>query len=100
MTGYEKAYTEVIPEFRRLAARLMVKDGMTQQEVAAKLAITQAAVSKHIHSKGHSSVRLSTRAVSEYASAIKSGRREEARKIMCGVCLENTKFDCAFTPRA
>ena len=93
-TNYEIAYGRIIPAFRRAVAREMSSHyHMTQQEIAKRLGITQAAVSKYLSSrKGAAN---STEVINFIEASIK-GNHSASRGALCRACQTERKFDCAF----
>jgi len=95
-TGYEIAYSRIIPGFRREIAKKMVNNyGMKQREAALMLGTTQAAISKYLHND-KSSISLSEDDASAFIEAAKGGSEALKRRILCKVCQSNRQFDCAF----
>ena len=94
-TNYEIAYGRIIPAFRRAVAREMAdRYHMTQTEIAKRLGITQAAVSKYLSSAG--SATASGREVTRFIEASMRGDRHVGREVLCRACQTSRKFDCAF----
>jgi predicted transcriptional regulator len=78
----ELASKSVIPAIRALIVKRLVEDhGMTQQEAAKLLGVTQPAVSKYLHEKRGAAIRLSgikqiDLATSEIAEMVTSHKTE------------------------
>jgi len=78
----ELASKSVIPAIRALIVKRLVEDhGMTQQEAAKLLGVTQPAVSKYLHEKRGAAIRLSgikqiDQATSEIAEMVTSHKTE------------------------
>ena len=78
----ELASKSVIPAIRALIVKRLVEDhGMTQQEAAKLLGVTQPAVSKYLHEKRGTAIRLSgikqiDQATSEIAEMVTSHKTE------------------------
>lgn len=64
----------IIPAIRREFAKAMVKQGLTQKEVAKKLGVTEAAVSQYIKSKRGKEITLTKK--------VKDSIEESARKVV------------------
>ena len=93
-TNYEIAYGRVIPEIRRAVAREMsLHYHMNQTEIAKRLGITQAAVSKYLSSTRKSSVR--EREIVRYIEASMRGDKAASQDALCRACQTSRKFDCA-----
>ena len=93
-TNYEIAYGRVIPEFRRAVAREMSSHyHMTQTEIAGRLGITQAAVSKYLSSR---KAAKSSNEVVKFIEASIKGNHDASRGALCRACQAERKFDCAF----
>jgi predicted transcriptional regulator len=95
-TNYEIAYGKIIPEFRRAVAREMhAHYHMKQSDIAKRLGITQAAVSKYLNS----GVVKESKQYKEVATFIKAsleGNEKLGRQALCKACQTSRKFDCAF----
>jgi hypothetical protein len=78
----ELASKSVIPAIRALIVKRLVEDhGMTQEEAAKLLGVTQPAVSKYLHEKRGAAIRLSgikqiEQATSEIAEMVTSHKTE------------------------
>ena len=94
-TNYEIAYGRIIPAFRRAVAREMSNHyHMTQAEIARRLGITQAAVSKYLSSK---KAALGSRGdVTRFIEASIKNNHDASRGALCRACQTERKFDCAF----
>lgn len=99
MTDYERVAKNFIPAFRLKAAKIMLKEyGIKQQQAAVILGTTQAAISKYLNEKSdkYKSVSIDPGSVREFVERMKENNEHEGQKIMCTVCQNNKKFDCAF----
>ncbi len=67
---------------------------MRQAEIAGRLGVTQAAVSKYLSSRRGAKVPEGD--VTRFIEASISGDRKTATDIMCGACQASRRFDCAF----
>ena len=81
----ELTSTSVIPAIRALIVKRLVEEhGMTQQEAAQHLGVTQPAVSKYLHHKRGAAIRLHgikeiDQATNEIANMVSSHRRNPSR---------------------
>ncbi|MGQ9469483.1 MAG: transcriptional regulator [Nitrososphaerales archaeon] len=104
MLPYEMVYKTAIPTLRAMIARRLIKDyGLTQEEVAKKLEITQAAVSYYIKGKRATMLRLDDsdklqRLTNEIAGLLFKGEmsRKEFRRRMTEACdyIRESKLLC------
>lgn len=93
-SNYEIAYGRIIPAFRRAVAREMYTHyHLKQADIAKRLGITQAAVSKYISSPVKAG---SDKFVTDFVKASIDGHVHKARESMCKACQSARKFDCAF----
>lgn len=92
-TNYEIAYGRVIPAFRRAVAREMSSHyHMTQTEIARRLGITQAAVSKYLSS---GKAATGSKEIIRFIEASMKGNHDASRGALCRACQAERKFDCA-----
>ena len=99
MTDYERVAKNFIPAFRLKAAQLMLKEyGIKQQQAAIILGTTQAAISKYLkeNSGKYKNVKIDSKSLMGFVERMKENNEHEGQKIMCTVCQNNKKFDCAF----
>lgn len=99
LTNYERVIKKFIPAFRLKAAQVMVREyGVKQQDAAQMLGTTQAAISKYLNmdAEKYNDVRIERSAVVTFVEKMISQSEKEGQKVMCRVCQENKKFDCAF----
>jgi predicted transcriptional regulator len=96
MTNYEEVYYKFIPAFRARAAVVMVNElGMTQEEAAALLNTTQAAVNGYLNKRQkNSSINISGANIKQFVSCVAEGDNVSAKKILCKSCQEFKSFDC------
>jgi predicted transcriptional regulator len=93
-TNYEIAYSRIIPAFRRAVAREMhSRYHMKQVEIARRLGITQAAVSKYLSS---GKAALGGKDVVRFIEASMRGDHDASTRALCRACQTSRKFDCAF----
>ncbi len=93
-TNYEIAYSRIIPAFRRAVAREMSSHyHLKQTEIAKRLGITQAAVSKYLSS---GKAVANSREVSRFIEASIREDHRAGRGALCRACQTERKFDCAF----
>jgi predicted transcriptional regulator len=94
-TNYEIAYGKIIPAFRRAVAREMSSHyHLKQADIARRLGITQAAVSKYLHS--NKAMHTHKHEVSSFIEASLKGDSSAERESLCKACQTGRKFDCAF----
>ena len=92
-TNYEIAYSRIIPAFRRAVAREMSSHyHLKQAEIAERLGITQAAVSKYLSSKKNAT---ESKEVASFIKASIKGDHDASRGALCRACQAERKFDCA-----
>ncbi len=96
-TGYEIAYLEIMPRFRRAVAKELHAEGTSQMAIAKLLGVTQAAVSKYLNSKNENT--FDKRDLKRFVAALRRRNRHDADRIRCSICLKTRKFDCVFVPR-
>lgn len=102
-SGYEIAAKEVIPAVRTLIAReLKERYGMKEVDIAQRLSVAQAAVSKYLAGKYSARVREITRRidmkyVDAYIGKIAEGKTEYANMCICTVCKHLNDFGCTFS---
>lgn len=94
-TGYEIAYLEIMPRFRRAVAQELHNEGMGQVEIARLLNVTQAVISKYINSKDDGK-KFDRPTIKAFTEALKRGNQGAANRIRCKLCLDTNKFDCVF----
>jgi predicted transcriptional regulator len=93
-TNYDIAYGKIIPAFRRAVAKEMSAHyHLKQAEIAKRLGITQAAVSKYLSS---GKAAASSKEVSRFIKASIKGDHNAGRGALCRACQAERKFDCAF----
>ncbi len=99
-TNYEIAYGRMVPAFRRAVAREMrVRYQMKQAEIARRLGITQAAVSKYLSQNDKEDGAEYRSDVSAFIDASMKGDEKAAHEAMCRACQASMKFDCAFVAK-
>lgn len=99
LTNYERVIKKFIPAFRLKAAQMMVNEyGLKQQQAADILGTTQAAVSKYLKEgpDKFSKIKIERLDVATFVESMKADNTKNGQKVMCKVCQENKKFDCAF----
>jgi len=91
---YEIAYGMIIPEFKRAVAKEMYsRYNMTQVEIAKRLGVTQAAVSKYLSSR---KATVKSEEVTNFIEASIKGDRNAMKDSLCRACQTESKFGCAF----
>ncbi len=99
LKDYDKVLKKFMPAFKSSAANVMAKEyGMTQQRAAVLLGVTQAAISKYINEgqKRYPDMKINSRIVKEFVKRVNVKDMEGGQKLMCKMCQDNVKFDCAF----
>lgn len=99
LTNYERVMKRFLPAFRLKAAQMMVNDyKTTQQQAAAILGTTQAAISKYLdqNSEKYNEIKIDAQSLRNFVETAKGKNDEGAQKIMCSICQNNKKFDCTF----
>ncbi|MDE1822920.1 MAG: hypothetical protein KGI00_05405 [Candidatus Micrarchaeota archaeon] len=102
-SGYERATKEIIPAVRMLIAKeLKEKYGMREVEIAERLSVAQAAVSKYLAGKYSERVKAITskidmKCVDKYISKIAEGKEGYANMCICTVCKHLNEFGCRFS---
>jgi predicted transcriptional regulator len=99
ITNYERVMKRFMPAFRLKAAKMMIKEyGIKQQQAAVILGTTQAAISKYLkeNSQKYSDVEIDTNSLRGFIERMSAHDEKNGQKIMCRLCQENKKFDCAF----
>lgn len=83
----------VLPKIRADLARELVKNGMSQKEVAEKLGITPSAVSQYLHKKRGEKIEMSEeyrRIVVKIAEEIrKTTSEEKVSELICQCCMKS-----------
>ena len=92
-TNYEIAYGKIIPAFRRAVAREMsMHYHLKQADIAKRLGITQAAVSKYLSS---GKTATNSKEVVKFIEASIKGDHDATRGALCRACQAEREFDCA-----
>jgi predicted transcriptional regulator len=97
--NYDKVLKRFMPAFKSSAANVMTKEyGMTQQCAAVLLGVTQAAISKYINARGneHPDVKIDEKVVKAFVERVKAKDLKGGQRLICKMCQDNVKFDCAF----
>ena len=97
-TGYEIAYLEIMPKFRRAVAKELHAGGDSQVTIAKLLGVTQAVVSKYLNAEEHGKT-FDKRDLKRFVAALRRRNKSDADRIRCSICLKTRKFDCVFVPR-
>ncbi|MEM3839231.1 MAG: helix-turn-helix domain-containing protein [Candidatus Micrarchaeaceae archaeon] len=103
INGYARATKLVIPAARSVIAKeLKAKYNLTEQEIAAKLDIAQAAVSKYLSGKYSSKIkeieaRINREKIAGKVSMLVSGDKKYANSAICTICKMENEFDCGFS---
>ncbi|MDE1851182.1 MAG: hypothetical protein KGH69_00645 [Candidatus Micrarchaeota archaeon] len=101
--GYEIAAKEVIPAVRALIAKeLKEKYGMKEVDIAQRLSVAQAAVSKYLAGRYSAKVkalrdRIDMKYIDAYISKIAEGKENYANMCICTVCKHLNDFGCKFS---
>lgn len=103
LSGYEKAYKEIIPAARAaLIIELKKKYDIKEEAISKYVGITQAAISKYLNGRYSSRIKgivekLDKDIVASYAEKIASGNTAAMNKYMCTICNKLNGFDCKFS---
>jgi predicted transcriptional regulator len=98
LEDYDRMLRKFMPAFKSSAANMMTKEcGMTQQQAAALLGVTQAAISKYIKDgkKRYPGVKIDQKAVREFVAMLEAKDIKGSKKLMCKMCQDHVQFDCA-----
>lgn len=99
LTNYERVIKKFMPAFRLNAAKMMINEyGIRQQQAADMLGITQAAISKYLRedSNKYDDIKIDRGLLVEFVEHMQAANDKKGQKIMCGMCQDNKKFNCAF----
>lgn len=106
---YEIAAEETVPFARSMIARALVrKYKMKEVEVAERLGVAQAAISKYITESDsrllterakniESKIRSERAMIDAYIGKIAEGKREYVNTCICSICRAANDLDCAFS---
>jgi predicted transcriptional regulator len=103
LSGYEKAYKEVIPAARAaLIAELKKKYNIKEEAISEYLGITQAAISKYLNGKYSARIKeiegqIDKSTIALYAEKIAKGNTEAMNLYMCTICNTLNTFNCKFS---
>ncbi len=103
INGYTRASKLIIPAARSVIAKeLKERYHLTEQEIAARLGIAQAAVSKYLSGKYSDRIkdmesRISKEWIAGKISLLAGGDRKYANSAICTVCKKENAFDCKFS---
>lgn len=103
-SSYETATKKIVPVVRgMLILELKNKYNKTEEEIAKKLGITQAAISKRLKTLNSESIknneyykRIDMKMFENYSRLIAEGN-ETAEKCICAVCMSLNDFGCKFS---
>lgn len=101
--GYERATKEIIPAIRTLIAReLKERYGMKETEIAQRLSVAQAAVSKYLHGRYSNRIKMTLDSIDrsyidKYIGKIAEGKEAYTNMCICSVCNAMNKFGCKFS---
>lgn len=107
---YETSSEDIVPAIRSMMAKALVEGyRLKEAEVASYLDVTQAAISKYVHTKSkriESKVKEIERGlggnreqIEEYIKRIAEGEKEYAGVCICTICKRSKKADfaCSFS---
>jgi predicted transcriptional regulator len=103
ISGYEKAYKEVIPAARAaLILELKKKYNMKEELISKYLGITQAAISKYLNGKYSTKIKeiaatIDRATIEAYADKIATGNADAVNAYMCRICNTMNNFNCRFS---
>ncbi|MGD0728589.1 MAG: hypothetical protein ABR981_00750 [Candidatus Micrarchaeaceae archaeon] len=98
LTNYERVMKKFIPAFRLKAAKMMVNDyGIKQQQAAAILGTTQAAISKYLKESPEKfkDISIDEDLLANFVEKTTKNEKD-GQRIMCRMCQDNKKFNCTF----
>ncbi len=103
INGYSRATRVIIPAARSVIAReLRQRYGLTEQEIAARLGVAQAAVSKYLSGRYSREIkevegRVETQWIATKVGMLAQGRDEYANAAICTICKKENNFECRFS---
>jgi predicted transcriptional regulator len=103
INGYTRATKLIIPAARSVIAKeLKYRYSMTEQEIAAKLDIAQAAVSKYLSGRYSDRIKeieakINKEWVAQKISMLANGDKKYANSAICTICKKENSFDCKFS---
>ncbi|MFH1125859.1 MAG: helix-turn-helix domain-containing protein [Candidatus Altiarchaeota archaeon] len=87
----EHALWYTLPHIRAEIAKELLRQGLSQKEIAEKLGITPAAISQYLHKKRGENMKMSAdekKRIIRAANEIKSTKNEDAvSKLICQCCI-------------
>lgn len=92
VTRYETAYKVIVPAIRaKIARELSTKHKMKEEEIAALMNLTQAAISKYLSGKYSERIKkfeekISNEMVEKHAALIAKYRKEYVDSCICAMC--------------
>ncbi len=103
INGYTRATKLIIPAARSIIAKeLKYRYSMTEQDIAAKLGIAQAAVSKYLSGKYSKRIkeieaRINKDWVAHKIEMLANGNNKYANSAICTICKKENEFECKFS---
>ncbi|MDE1861170.1 MAG: hypothetical protein KGH72_05665 [Candidatus Micrarchaeota archaeon] len=103
LNGYERATKEIVPAVRLLIAReLKEKYRMKETEIANRLGVAQAAVSKYLSGKYSDRIeelvsRIKKGEIDGSIGSIAAGKEGAVNMCICTVCKAMNEFGCQFS---
>lgn len=103
INGYSRATKLIIPAARSLIAKeLNHRYKMTEQEIAVRLGVAQAAVSKYLSGRYSDKIkaiegRINKEWVAGKISMLAKGDKSYANSAICTICNKENAFGCKFS---
>ena len=103
LSGYEKAYKEIIPAARAaLIIELNKKYNIKEEAISDYIGITQAAISKYLNGKYSAKIKeiagtIDKNTIALYAGEIAKGNVSAVDHYMCTICNTLNVFNCKFS---
>lgn len=98
--GYVNAYSNIVPAARALIAKELYARGITEENAARLLGVTQAAVSKYLANKYSDEVKtaemgIDRRIVESYVQGMLDGKKDYIERCICAICRSVNDFGCS-----
>ena len=99
MIEYEIFLKQFLPKLRSDSAKLLnEKYKLNQMEIASKLGITQAEISKYLNHINTDAIsyKIKKKDVQEFVTNLINENELQAQKVVCRICPVNSKTVCSF----